>query len=255
MTSLTTKIKSIIPARYLPAAISSYYTIRSLAYLGNNFICPCCGGHFRRFLPYNKNKPDANNICPRCGSFERHRLLWLYLKNKTNIFEDNLKILHCAPEYCLQKQLIRNQNLQYIGADLDSPLANVKMDLTKIQYDDNYFDVIICNHVLEHIPNDRQAMKELFRVLKPGGWAILQVPIDPTLEKTFEDPNIISPQDRERLFGESNHVRMYGLDYKNRLQEAGFTVKVDKYVEELSANLIQKYGLLSNEYIYFCSKH
>ncbi|MCT7983620.1 methyltransferase domain-containing protein [Laspinema sp. A4] len=255
MTSLTTKIKSIIPNQYLPAAISSYYTIRSLAYLGNNFICPCCGGHFRRFLPYNKNQPDANNVCPRCGSFERHRLLWLYLKNKTNIFEKNLKILHCSPEYFLQKQLISNQNLQYIGADLDSPLANVKMDLTKIQYDDNYFDVILCNHVLEHIPNDIQAMKELFRVLKPGGWAILQVPIDPTLEKTFEDPNIISPQDRERLFGQSDHVRMYGRDYKNRLEDAGFTVKVDKYIDELSDNLIQKYGLLSNEYIYFGSKH
>lgn len=255
MQTVRAKIKSNIPPKYLSAAIESYYKIRSIFYLGNKFVCPCCGGNFRRFLPYDEKQPEANNICPGCGAFERHRLLWLYLKNKTNISAGNLTALHISPEYFFQKQLKLLPNLNYIGGDLDSPLANVKMDITNIQYEDNCFDVILCNHVLEHIPDDIQAMKELFRVLKSGGWAILQVPIDPTLEKTFEDPKIISPEDRKRLFGQSDHVRIYGRDYKNRLQEAGFTVKVDKYVKELSDKSIQKYGLLEDEDIYFCCKH
>lgn len=143
-------------------------------------------------------------------------------------------------------------NLDYISADLNSPMAMVKMDITNILYEDNSFDVILCSHVLEHVVDDRKAMRELFRVLKPGGWGILQVPI--LRDKTFEDPSIVSPEDRERIFGQKDHVRIYGRDYKDRLEEAGFTVKVDGYVRELGDDKIKKHGLSEDQDIYFCAK-
>lgn len=146
-------------------------------------------------------------------------------------------------------------NLDYISADLESPLATVRMDITNILFDDNTFDVILCVHVLEHVMDDRKAMRELYRVLKPGGWAILQSPVDPDYEKTFEDPDIVSPEDRERFFGQKNHVRIYGRDYKDRLEEAGFTVKVDGYIRESGADLIERYGLEEHDTdIYLCTK-
>ena len=144
-------------------------------------------------------------------------------------------------------------NLDYISVDLNSPLAMVKMDITNILYEDNTFDVILCSHVLEHIIDDRKAIRELFRVLKPGGWAILQVPLSNENDKTLEEPSIISPRDRERIFGQKDHVRIYGRDYKDRLEKAGFTVKVDGYVRELGDDKIKKHGLSEDQEIYFCT--
>lgn len=145
-------------------------------------------------------------------------------------------------------------NLDYISADLDSPLAMVKMDITNILFENNSFDVILCSHVLEHIIDDNKAMRELFRVLKPGGWAILQTPIDLKLDKTFEDHSIVSPEERERFFGQSDHVRIYGRDYVNRLLKAGFEVTVESYPKDLSPNIIKKHVLSENEDIFFCTK-
>ncbi len=145
-------------------------------------------------------------------------------------------------------------NLDYVSAGLDSPLAMVKMDITNIAYGDNSFDAILCVHVLEHVMDDQTAMSELFRVLKPGGWAILQSPIDLNRDKTFEDPNIVLPEDRERIFGQNDHVRIYGRDYEDRLAKAGFALKVDSYVKDLGPVLIKKYGLAKDEDIYLCSK-
>lgn len=130
----------------------------------------------------------------------------------------------------------------------------IKMDITDINLHDNQFDCIICYHVLEHILDDEKAMRELFRVLKPGGWAILQQPVDPTRDKTFEDPNIVLPEERERVFGQKDHVRIYGQDYKDRLERTGFTVKLDNYTGELGDNIIKKYGLMKDETICFCTK-
>ena len=244
-------VKAIVPERYHPTLGEIYRICRSFLYIGNRYICPCCGWRFRTLLPYgNKKRPNVG--CPRCNSAERHRLLWLYLKNKTNFFSDNLKVLHFAPEYIFQKTLRFMSNLDYISADLNSPMAMVKMDITNILYEDNSFDVILCSHVLEHVVDDRKAMRELFRVLKPGGWGILQVPI--LRDKTFEDLSIVSPEDRERIFGQKDHVRIYGCDYKDRLEEAGFTVKVDGYVRELGDDKIKKHGLSEDQDIYFCAK-
>jgi SAM-dependent methyltransferase len=130
----------------------------------------------------------------------------------------------------------------------------LKINIADIPLPDDQFDCVICYHVLEHIPDDQKAMRELFRVLKPGGWAILQSPIDFNHDKTFEDPSIVSPDERERFFGQNDHVRIYGRDYKDRLEKAGFVVKVDDYVQQLGDSAIKKYGLMRDEKIHFCSK-
>jgi len=143
-------------------------------------------------------------------------------------------------------------NLDYISVDLESPIAMLKMDVTDLQFPDDCFNCTICYHVLEHVSDDKKAMAEIFRVLKPGGWAILQVPI--LRDKTFEDPSVKTPKDREKIFGQHDHVRAYGLDYKHRLKSAGFSVKVDDYVTQLGDDAIGRYGLMKNEDIYFCSK-
>jgi SAM-dependent methyltransferase len=185
---------------------------------------------------------------------ERHRLIWLYLHNRTNLFSDQLKLLHVAPEPVLQQYLQSQSNLDYVGTDIESPLANIKMDLTSIPHQDGSFDAIICSHVLEHIQDDRAAMRELVRILTPGGWAILQVPIEPERATTFEDASITSPEERFRLFKQHDHVRIYGRDYKDRLEQAGFEVHVDGYVREMGQRRIRRYALNVDEDIYFCRK-
>lgn len=219
MQSLKSAVKKSIPDNYVPGMIEMYYKLRSVLYSGNELTCPCCGGNFSTFLPYGMTNPQENSQCPRCGCVERHRILWLYLQNKTDFFKDKLKVLHFAPEYWFQKQFKNLPNLDYITTDLFDKLAMVKMDITNITYEDNQFDVILCSHVLEHIPDEHKAMTELRRILKPSGWAILQVPLDTRLEKTFEDPGIVSPEDRRKAFGQEDHVRFHGLDYQDRLKK------------------------------------
>jgi SAM-dependent methyltransferase len=215
--------------------------------------CPCCGGHFRTFLPSARGK-RPNTMCPRCLSLERHRLYWMFLKDRTNFFTLGLKVLHFAPELCLYAAFRKQANLDYVPADLNSPLAMQTIDITQIPYPDNTFDVILCSHVLEHVSEDRQAIREMFRVLKPGGWGIVQPPIDTGRTATLEDPAIVSPEDRQRFYGHDDHVRLYGLDYKDRLEEAGFHVNVDYYVQTLDPGIVEACALPANEAIYFCSK-
>jgi SAM-dependent methyltransferase len=246
-------LKKFIPARYYPQAERIYFNWRGLRYLGFRLTCPCCNGHFRKFLPFGV-KPIPNVLCPRCYSQERHRLLQIYLKSRTNFFKDSLKVLDIAPTQFFREKCKSLPNLDYLSADISSPLAMLRMDITRISLTDNQFDCVICYHVLEHIPDDQKAMRELFRVLKPGGWAILQSPIDFNQDKTFEDPSIVSPDERERFFGQNDHVRIYGRDYKDRLEKAGFVVKVDDYVQQLGDSAIKKYGLMRDEKIHFCSK-
>jgi hypothetical protein len=218
----------------------------------NTCFCPCCGGRFPSFIPGGvKLRPNAR--CPRCHSLERHRLIWLYMAERTNISAGNLKVLHFAPETCIQNALEKIPGMDYTSADLCSPQAMVQMDITDIRYADETFDVILCNHVLEHIPDDRKAMSEMYRVLKPGGWAILQVPIDPAREKTFEDPGILSPRDRERFFGQADHVRWYGRDYPERLRHAGFHVRIDDYAAGLDDATVMRCGILRED-LYFCTR-
>lgn len=223
-------------------------------YFGFNYYCPICKSRLRRFLNFGADL-RKNVLCPVCYSLERHRLMWLYFQQKTDLFSENNKILHFAPENSFLKRFKKMSNLQYLTADLDQKEADICMDITDIKFPDNSFDVVLCSHVLEHVKNDQKALKEIYRVLKPNGWALLQVPIDLNLEKTLEeDEEGYSPQKRAELFGLPEHVRQYGADYADRLASAGFRVKVDNYINTLSKELIEKYSLPLCESIYICYK-
>lgn len=214
--------------------------------------CPCCNASLRKFHPFGLI-PREEALCPICGSLERHRLIWLYLTRKSDLFDGRRKtMLHVAPEVRLSHLFQRQTSIDYLSADFSNPDAMVRMDITDIQYPDNTFDVIYCSHVLEHVPDDRKAMREFHRVLKPGGWAILQVPI--TAASTFEDSTVSTPEERERVFGQHDHVRRYGPDYRDRLVEAGFSVTVDGFVRALDAHTVRRFGLMRTEDIYFCRK-
>ncbi len=214
--------------------------------------CPCCTAHFPSFTPYGaRPRPEAR--CPICRSMERHRLIYLYIIQKTDLLDERpKKLLHIAPEEQMSRLFRRVSSIDYLSADLSSSRAMVKMDITRIGYPANSFDVIYCSHVLEHVTDDRKAMRELCRVLKPEGWAILQVPV--LTKSTFEDPAATSPADRERLYGQRDHVRMYGRDYKDRLVESGFAVTVDEFARGLSGRTTRRLGLTRSTDVYLCRK-
>lgn len=180
--------------------------------------------------------------------------MWLYLRDKTNFFKEKLKVLHFAPELCFIKKFEQQHGHNYITSDLESPLAKVRMDIHEIFFEANFFDVIFCNHVMEHVDDDLKAMSELYRVLKPGGWAIVQSPVYPELEKTIEDHSITDPLERERVYGQDDHQRKYGRDYADRLRKAGFTVMEDDYVKKLPKEKVERFALPLDEVIYFCRK-
>jgi SAM-dependent methyltransferase len=219
--------------------------LRSQYHATGPCFCPCCNSTIRKFRAFGV-PPRPNAACPKCGSLERHRLVWLYLRDKTNFYSATLRVLHFAPEPVFARAFINRSNLQYVSGDLNSPLAALKLDIMHLPFNTDSFDVILCSHVLEHVHDDVAAIKELYRVLKPSGWAIVQVPIDPTLEKTFEDPTIVSPDERQAAYGYFEHVRLYGRDYKDRLERAGFSVVVDDYVRTLSADEVERYGLMGD---------
>jgi SAM-dependent methyltransferase len=195
-----------------------------------------------------------NRTCPGCESIDRERLVYVYLARKTSVFRNNLKLLHVAPEKKLQEVLAAAPNIEYYSVDISSQLAKDRMDITDLKYHSNCFDVVICNHVLEHVQDDRKAMSEIHRVLKPGGWAVLQVPISLLLDHTVEDARVVMPEEREKLFGQADHVRIYGRDYKARLESTGFRVERYSFTEEFGKTECHKYGLIAEEHVYVCRK-
>lgn len=235
-----------------PLLIRLSYWVRPLIafYLkGNKFTDPIDGKSFKSFLPYGYESPRENVLSPSTLSLERHRLLWLYLKNETEFFSKPIKLLHFAPEQAFYNRFKKLDNLDYTTTDLHSPLADVKADICNLPFSDNSFDVILCNHVLEHIPNDTKAMQELYRILKPGGWGIFQIPQDLKREKTFEDDTIIDKKERARIFGQYDHVRIYGRDYFDKLRSIGFTVEEVDYTNTLPKEDVEKYRLAKGEII------
>lgn len=229
---------------------------------GDNVVCSICNSKFKEFGTFGL-VPRKNARCHICGSLERHRLLWKYFIEKTDLFnkEDKIRLLHFAPEKVFYDIFSKNQNIEYYPCDLSPENyrynGNVKVkkaDITDIPFEENYFDVIICSHVLEHIPDDLLAMSELLRVLKKEGWSILQVPIDYNKETTYEDFSITTPEDREKAFGQNDHVRWYGRDYKDRLKKAGFVVNEDDFIKSFSSDELFRYGLMESELIYYCKK-
>lgn len=230
-----------------------------LAFLlkGNRFTDPIDGKSFSMFLPYGYGKQRNNVLSPSTLSLERHRLLWLYLKNETSFFTetDKKKVLHFAPEQAFYK-LFRNQkNIAYTTTDLLSPLADVKADICNLPFEDNAYDYIFCNHVLEHIPDDTKAMNELFRVLKPNGMAILQIPQDLNRANTFSDDTITNQKERASIFGQYDHVRIYGRDYFDKLRSIGFKVIEEDYTAKIAPELVEKYCLAKGEIIPICFKN
>jgi len=229
----------------------SYYARPILAwmYKGSNHTDPIDGRRFKSFLPYGYETPRDNVLSPSTLSLERHRLLWLYLKNETKFFTAPLKVLHFAPEQAFYKRFRKLKNLDYTTTDLNSPLADVKADICNLPFEDNSFDTILCNHVLEHIPDDIKAMQELYRVMKPGGWGIFQIPQDLKREVTFEDDSITDKKERTKIFGQYDHVRIYGRDYFEKLRTIGFKVEEVDYTAELTSVEIEKYRLAIGEII------
>jgi SAM-dependent methyltransferase len=220
---------------------------------GDAVHCSICNNSFSRFLAYGIN-PRPNALCPKCLSLERHRLLWLYFKSKTDFFEKHYKVLHVAPEQVFYKIFKKQRNLDYTTIDLESPLADIKMNVEQMTFGDSEFDIVLCNHVLEHVENDDKALKEIFRVLKKGGYAILQSCIDYNRLTTYEDKTITSEEDREREFWQKDHCRLYGMDYSERLKKAGFVVDENLFVNELSKEEVNRYRLMKEEIIFIGKK-
>jgi len=261
-------VKKYAPSSFLPFLSLLYRYRRSWAYflfLGNNYECVFCKKRFRKLYSIRPNFPvmiekkvvggnTSNSICPFCDSMDRTRHVYLYLKNKTKIFHEKLKIMHVAPEPQLKKALLSNPQINYLSVSLEPHLAMIQMDITNLKFENDEFDVIICNHVLEHIPDDHKAISELFRVLKKGGFAILQVPISFSMEKTIEDPTANTPELREQKFGQDDHVRIYGMDYLDRLRNAGFSIKLYSFTEEHGLSEAEKYRLVVDEKLFICSK-
>lgn len=240
---------NIIPR---PILIKLSYGIRPFIALwlgGKKYTDPIDGKQFRSFLPYGYENPRENVLSPSTLSLERHRLLWLFLQKETDFFTSNLKVLHFAPEQAFYKRFRSMGNIDYTTTDLNSPLADVEADICNLPFKDNTYDVILCNHVLEHIPNDKKAMEELYRVMKPGGWGIFQIPQDLNREHTFEDDSITDRKKRAEIFGQYDHVRIYGRDYFDKLRNIGFDVKEVAFNKNLTPEEIDRYRLASNEII------
>lgn len=248
-------IVRFVPRKYLQLFTGIGLKVLGVFYAGSKVYCPICEHRYKKFLPYGRINARENALCPNCLSLERHRLMWLYLKGETNFFSSELDVLHFAPEPCFISRFGKLHGAKYITADIESPLAKVKVDIHKIPFPENHFDVVLCNHVLEHVRDDIQAMKEIHRVLRPGGWAILQVPFfSPVPEKTFHDDSIKDRREREKVFGQADHVRKYGKDYPDRIAQSGLIPFEEKFSETFTKDEAYHFGVSLSEVIYKASK-
>ncbi|MBS1950219.1 MAG: class I SAM-dependent methyltransferase [Bacteroidetes bacterium] len=255
MNKIISWLVRFVPRKYLQLFTGIGLKVVGVFYRGDKVECMVCTHQYKKFLPYGRIRVRENALCPNCLSLERHRLMWLYLKNKTNFFSDRLKVLHIAPEPCFIKPFEKQHGENYITADIESPLAKVKMDIHQIPFGENHFDVVLCNHVLEHVRDDIKAMTEIHRVLKPGGWAILQVPFfSPMNDHTFEDNSITDPRERERIFGQDDHVRKYGRDYPQRIAQSGLIPSEENLSSSYSDEEAFYFGISKAEVIYRGSK-
>jgi len=245
-----------IPRPVLQRAAGWAVPLAGLFYRGRGAECPVCGGRFRKFMPYGYVRSRSNALCPRCLSLERHRLLWLYLVRETDLLRTFPRTLHIAPEVCIMRHLrphFAGHPEQYVTADLESPLADLHFDVQRIPLPDASFDAVICNHLLEHVADDRRALGELHRILRPGGWGILLSPVDPGRTATFEDDTVTDPAERTRLFGQYDHRRIYGADYADRLRSAGFRVDDIDYAASLPPAERARFAL-PQDHIYIVHK-
>ena len=233
--------------------------IMGLWYVGRGKECPLCGCRRRKFLPYGYVTQRDNALCPNCLALERHRTLWLWLLRESDIGRGAValpRLLHVAPEVALMRKFSRiyaAQPADYVTADLESPLADLHFDIQHIPLEDESFDVVICNHIMEHVEDDRLAMREILRIMRKGGWGVILSPVDLQREKTFEDDTITDEAERTRIFGQYDHRRIYGRDYAERLRDAGFEVYECDYANLIPAKEKQLYAL-TDEPLYIVRK-
>ncbi|MEA2285422.1 MAG: hypothetical protein QOJ21_1465 [Solirubrobacteraceae bacterium] len=212
--------------------------------------CPICGGRFDRFKD-DWNRPDA--LCWRCGSHERHRAQWLFLQQRRDLLQAR-SLLHFAPEWSLRRKLeplAAERGLRYVTADLDPTGVDRRLDLMGLDLPDDAFEAVLCSHVLEHVPDDALAMRELRRVTADGGWCLVMVPLDLTREHTYEDPAIVTPEERLRAFWQPDHVRLYAPDIADRLRAAGFEVETVR-PEDLGRDAARRARLLPSDWVFLC---
>lgn len=254
--SLFKVILNTVPRPWL---IKASYIVRPIIALylkGYTYTDPIDGKSFRKFLPYGYGNQRKNALSPSTLSLERHRLMWLFLKDETNFFTSTkkLKVLHIAPEQCFLDLFKKQKNLEYITSDLESPIADVKADICDLPFKENEFDVVFCNHVLEHIPDDTKAMQELYRVMKKGGFGVFQIPQDLSRDVTFEDNSITDKDERAKIFGQYDHVRVYGKDYFNKLRSVGFKVDEVDFTKKIDSKQIERFCLMKGEILPICYK-
>lgn len=243
-----------------PVLIKASFIVRPIIswwLKGDNFTDPIDGKSFKKLLPYGYGKQRENALSPSTLSLERHRLMWLFLQNETSFFssKNKLKVLHIAPEQCFLSIFRKQPNLDYLTSDIESPIADVKADICDLPFEDESFDVIFCNHVLEHIPDDTKAMQELYRVMKTNGFGIFQIPQDLSREKTFEDDSITDAKERAKIFGQYDHVRVYGRDYFDKLRSIGFKVDEIDYTKKIAPDKLERFALMKGEILPVCYKN
>ncbi len=270
MAAVTSIVKKITPEISHSALKSCFQILKKIKYYGRGKICPLCNACLATFLPYGPKNPfflkydtpggghRTQGLCPVCESKDRERLLYLFLKTRTKLFTENMSLLHFAPEINIDHRLLKIKNLHYISADVDEHAIDIMetIDVMDIHHEDGSFDAVLCNHVMEHVDDHRKALSEIFRILKPGGWAILQSPVAINLETTYEDITVVDPKEREKEFGQEDHVRIIGRDYLSHLEEAGFTVTLFDWEQHRAefGGPDNIYGLNLNEKVYYCEK-
>ena len=246
MKRLIRLILNLIPRPILQRMAGWAVPLLGLVYVGRGRECPVCGTKRRKFLPYGYVTSRENALCPNCLSLERHRLLWLWLQRESDLFERCPKLLHVAPEVCLMRHLrkaYKGHEVDYVTADLESPLADIHFDIQQIPLADNSFDVIFCNHIMEHVEDDLRAMRELYRVMSHGGWGVVLSPVELSRQNTFEDDTITDEAERTRIFGQYDHRRVYGRDYADRLRSVGFEVEDLDYAATFTEEDRQRFAL------------
>ena len=240
-----------IPRSILQRGAGLAVPIMGLAYIGRGRECPGCGCRRRRFLPYGYVTSREDALCPRCLSLERHRMIWLWISRNSDLAESLPTLLHIAPEVSLMRHFRKmyGKSKSYITADLESPLADMHFDVQDIPLADGSVDVVICNHLFEHVADDRRAMREIYRIMRHGGWGIMLVPEDRSRATTFEDDSIVDRDERTRLFGQYDHRRVYGRDYDERLREAGFEVERIAYATLLDDSERRLYAIGNDDMV------
>jgi SAM-dependent methyltransferase len=253
--SLSTRVARALVPHARRAQVKALYSRTTWRlYAGTDVRCNCCEGRFRRFRTYSSGGDHRALACPRCASLGRHRVDWLYLTERVDVLGRPTRLLHIAPEVCLEAPLRKLSNVDYLSADFDSTLAMDRVDLRDIQYADASFDAVICNHVLQLIDDDATAMSELCRIVKPGGWGLIQSSVDDALDDTMERPEAPSGFDPSGHY-EEVFQRKYGRhDYVRRLEQAGFEVTVSDFARDLQPSIVRELGLDLDETIYFCQR-